>query len=1719
LKLSWRRFLMVTVSASALWTCGADAAFAATNLAGNPGFEAALGGAANWDNTNGALRVDAGGMPGGYSAIPQGAFALRMNDGTFTFQTSTVFAVGDTVTFQARAESTAGAGTGGRLKLEFQNSVNAVIGTALSPLINTTNAPNGGGFQTFQAVGVVPANTVTVVYVIETFALGGANTAVFDDVLVTADSATQLAAGGTPVAQAGILGNASIEQPIGGNTLENWDNTNGAFQASNATLAANGFAAAPDGVSAMIVPEGSFTFQTEKDVNDGDLVTFSGFAQSSIAGGLKGGRLKIEFRKIVGDVNTLLSSSVSPFMNSTTADADPANPYVYFEVQAPAPANTNLAVFVIETVGNSTGNLAIDNLHGTVRPVTFSLQATSSSIQPGEPVTLLATFRNTSSIELSGLQFVGEFPPGFNLIKSRVLKDGRPTDFTEGSVIIPIGTLQGSQSTTVSFMVVANGGIALGKNYALQVSVRDNLNLSMSRTVQVLLEADPVFDMGTIIGKVFQDDNKNGVQDKGEKGVPWVRLATEEGVVIITDEHGRYSIPGVKEGRHVVKIDGHTLPEGTEFVTEESFLVKTTPGIMSKANFAVFMPPSKIPVEFQEDLSVRVTQGLDTSASRLTVQMQPDLLKTGLGVLEREAAFTLDCNYAEFVKRWFLEIRDELGREVWVGFGIAAPPSQVRWNGQMENGLLIKPGIYSYQFKVEDKSARQDWSPMQFFRVVSKNDANYLQDANVQIPSVGDFNLFKDGKRSIPLIAKPTLRVQGKTKPSYKVTVNDYPVNVDPNNGNFQTEVYTSAGDKEILVQSTSPDGETTSYRETVKVKDSTFFMVALSEGESGVNFTDGNLQTVADDSSYKNNIYTDGRLSYYLKGKLRGKFLVKSHYDSQDKRSALFKNLNENDYYPVYGDSSTRDYDAQNSLDSFYVIVEMDRSFARWGSFQTEFNDVELATYNRSLSGLKTHFETLATTPYGDAVRGVTAFWSEAGHRADHNEFLATGGTLYYLRNRRIMEGSEKVRVVVRDKIQDIEVSSRDLVEGQDYEIDYGEGRILLTRPLSAVSSSDTIISLDILDGNPQYLVVDYEFQPTQDTFQNGNRGLRGFTHMGDHLRVGGTYVEEDRNLEHYDMRGVDAETKIGRNTRIFAEYAESSGGQQTAKSVSYNGGLSFADEQRLRGVNEVRPRPAAYVLKGESKPIKNLEIGGFVQDVEPSFSNEHSRSQEGFKKYGLSTRYKLTDYTYLKYRYDSSEVVGELLPLAGNPIAAPFQSNGMHTAQAVYDDGKWLGGLEYQRQTPTFPEEEANLSPSLLSSVRYNNAVAAKFGYHINEKLLTYVKAQATMEGKSNNQFGGGLRYELLDGFYGYFEQMVGNIGDSVYMGFEKTDPRGVRSYANVRKWTRSIGTEPLVTTIGSSAPLTDKTRIYSERNYSTYSGQEGYTADASGFEGRLSEVWDINYDARFERRRLDSGTTRALDIAAANSQLQSNTITTTSLGLSGTDGGKLKAGTRLELRRDSDVLKLWQWVARGYVEYKYSEDLSLLSKIDYGKTMFSDPSGIPADFMEFSSGFGYRPVDNDKLNIIGRYTYQRDVANDIQFSTSLFNGLQTDEKAHILSVDFAYDMYKYLGFVEKLAAKRGIFGTAVSDPISINNLLWAHRFNIHVTRKWDLGLEYRALWQTGALRGLRHGALVEVDREFYEYVRLGAGYNFTDFDDDLRKTNSYSSHGPFVRLSGKF
>ena len=76
-------------------------------------------------------------------------------------------------------------------------------------------------------------------------------------------------------------------------------------------------------------------------------------------------------------------------------------------------------------------------------------------------------------------------------------------------------------------------------------------------------------DRGFILGKVFLDCNANGLQDRGEPGVPGVRLFLEDGTFVITDGEGKYSFYGIPNRTHVLKVDRTTLPAGATLAADE----------------------------------------------------------------------------------------------------------------------------------------------------------------------------------------------------------------------------------------------------------------------------------------------------------------------------------------------------------------------------------------------------------------------------------------------------------------------------------------------------------------------------------------------------------------------------------------------------------------------------------------------------------------------------------------------------------------------------------------------------------------------------------------------------------------------------------------------------------------------------------------------------------------------------------------------------------------------------------------------------------------------------------------------------------------------------------------------------------------------------------------------------------------------------------------------
>ena len=75
---------------------------------------------------------------------------------------------------------------------------------------------------------------------------------------------------------------------------------------------------------------------------------------------------------------------------------------------------------------------------------------------------------------------------------------------------------------------------------------------------------------------------------------------------------------------------------------------------------------------------------------------------------------------------------------------------------------------------------------------------------------------------------------------------------------------------------------------------------------------------------------------------------------------------------------------------------------------------------------------------------------------------------------------------------------------------------------------------------------------------------------------------------------------------------------------------------------------------------------------------------------------------------------------------------------------------------------------------------------------------------------------------------------------------------------------------------------------------------------------------------------------------------------------------------------------------------------------------------------------------------------------------------------------------------------------------------RADFHIVRKWDWLGEYRVLRATEA-QDMRSGFLTALYYHVDKHVKVGAGYNFTDYSDDLTDL-SYRSRGFFINIIGK-
>lgn len=221
--------------------------------------------------------------------------------------------------------------------------------------------------------------------------------------------------------------------------------------------------------------------------------------------------------------------------------------------------------------------------------------STTQNASRGDLVPYTIVVTNNVNIALSDMTIVDQLPPGFKYIQGSAKIDGTAVEpIINGRQLSWFDIdFDAASQHQLTLMTVIGAGVSEG-DYINQAWVQEDVLAQIVAniaTATIRIVPDPLFDCSDIIGKVFNDKNANGYQDKGELGLPAVRLATVQGLLVTTDKNGRYHIacaevPNELRGTNfILKVDDRTLPSGFRITSENPRVVRLTRGKLVKADF------------------------------------------------------------------------------------------------------------------------------------------------------------------------------------------------------------------------------------------------------------------------------------------------------------------------------------------------------------------------------------------------------------------------------------------------------------------------------------------------------------------------------------------------------------------------------------------------------------------------------------------------------------------------------------------------------------------------------------------------------------------------------------------------------------------------------------------------------------------------------------------------------------------------------------------------------------------------------------------------------------------------------------------------------------------------------------------------------------------------------------------------------------------------------
>ncbi|AUH64295.1 TonB-dependent receptor [Paracoccus zhejiangensis] len=859
---------------------------------------------------------------------------------------------------------------------------------------------------------------------------------------------------------------------------------------------------------------------------------------------------------------------------------------------------------------------------------------------------------------------------------------------------------------------------------------------------------------------------------------------------------------------------------------------------------------------------------------------------------------------------------------------------------------------------------------------------------------------------------------------------------------------------------------------------------------------------------------YSLGRLAGYTKGMTRSGYTVTAAIDTgEDELDELLDGLDEknprqvldriapDDVYPTFGDDSTSYADAPTS-GRIYARVEKDGSHVMWGDFHNAQDDPhQLVRSDRTLYGAQALWRSAEETAAGEPRHVVSAYASQPDRLMQRDVLRGTGGSVYFLKRQDILRGTEVVTIRWRDSTSGRVIRSQRLVPGTDYDINYFQGIIDLGIPLTGSASDGGLIVDNPLGDDLVDLVVQYEYVPTTGDVDGMALGARAQSWIGETVRLGVSAQKETTGIADNRLAGVDLRWQRSASTWLSLDVAQSEGpGFGTSESL--DGGLEYEEDDLLsagrRGLsaNAVRLEGRADLAELTGGRAQGA-IGLWYDDKQEGFVSadddiDRDQTDWGFLgELALGPASTLT-FGHKDFRRDGGEKRRDSRLGMAHQIAPHWTLEG----EVAHTD----------RLDPDGDDEAQGQRTDLGARLTYDPGR----GY----RLWAFGQATASHQGglPRNNRAGLGAEADLSDRLSAAAEVSDGNLGFGADASLRWRGENGSTwvSYRMdpMRRFDRTDfeGRDRGIWVLGAERQLGSNTTFRTEQTIDRFGDRhsrgvthglryatEGWQVDGTLTNGRLADP-----DGGEIRRK-------GISLAAAFS-----------------DGDALKTGLRGEYRTDDgddDDRDRESWGLSGHLRYKLSEEWRLVSDLDAIISDSSESALRDGRYIEGNLGLAYRPVSNDRLNMLMRYTYLEDLPGPDQVNLDGDEG-GPRQKSHIFGIDANYKLNDLWTVGGKLGYRRAeVWTERESGSASVPNTAYLAilRADYHVMHNWDLMAELRTMRFKEA-EVTEHGVLAGVWRHVGPNMKLGLGYQWGDVSDDLRSLDGRKA-GVFMNVVGSF